>query len=170
MYDQINSVREFLEEAREVLLPPPEGKPPPSFHVVPKNSYSGFRNRPVGKLIDELNSSYSHSNYNSCAVLARRVLEIFLIDSFIKAGSDHLIRDSNGNYGMLAAIISIVKSGNSGFDSYLSRNVKQSYIDKIKEAGDLAAHHRTHLVSRNTIDDLKTPISTIVSDFSAYLY
>lgn len=101
----------------------------------------------VEKIAKQINASYEHNIFDGCAVLMRRLVEVLLILSYRKLGIENAIRDAQGNYQMLEAIICNAKT-NPTLD--LSRNSKSS-LDIFRELGNFSAHkieytcHREYL-------------------------
>lgn len=107
----------------------------------------------------QINGCFNYGFYDGCATLCRRMVESLLIDVFMKTG--HLDKISNGkNLMMLADIIAVAKSGHH---FRLARGTDAS-LDLIKEIGDRAAHHRTHVTTRQDIEQMSVKFRAVVSE------
>lgn len=115
------------------------------------------------KLAREINGSYQYGFFDGCAALCRRMVESLLIECFDVAGHDSAIKTSDGNYRMLAAIITEAKSGQY---IKLSRNAPDA-LDKVKEVGDRAAHDRYYITQPQDIDAIATQFRALITELMA---
>lgn len=128
------------------------------FDLLPKSQTNG-----VGAFFEalgrEINGCYSYEFYDGCAVLCRRMIESLLILTFTNIG--HLDKIQNGkDLMMLADIVRIAKSGQY---IRLARGTDKS-LDLIKEIGDRAAHHRSHVTSRPDIESMAVKFRAVISE------
>jgi len=143
-------------------------------------SFSDLSSLPVGdsvislsinlgsrKILDELrrqiNGSYERGFYTATAVLLRRLAEILLIESFDKAGHLDQARDANGEIVMFSELISRAKSKKY---LQLSRTAPAA-LEKIKDIGDTAAHHRYYVTTKKDIDDLNPGAPRLIAELAA---
>lgn len=110
----------------------------------------------------EVNGAYEYGFYNSCAVMARRLVETLLLEAIDRAGSIASVTDANGNLWPLGDIIATVK-GNKLLR--LSRGVPKT-LDKVKASGDTAAHSRYYSTSQHDIDDLNPGFRHLVAELA----
>jgi hypothetical protein len=118
-------------------------------------------------LAKEINSSYEHNIFDGCSVLMRRLEEVLLILSYQKLGIDGAIRDANGNYFLLEAIVKDAV-GNLKLD--LSRNSKTT-VEEIRKLGNYSAHKITYICRREyikeKIDDYRALIDELLNKSGA---
>ena len=114
--------------------------------ILPKILYESSRGY-VESLSKQINASYEANIFDGCAVLMRRLEEVLLILSYEHLGIASVIRDGNGNYLMLEAI---VKNAESNGTLNLSRNSKKT-IETIRELGNYSAHKITYTCKREYI-------------------
>lgn len=122
-YPELDSESEEVQAADtlDILIPANLLDSPPTYLV---------------RLIQQINASYQHNIFDGCAVLMRRMLEILLIQSYIKLEIDSEIRGANGSYLFLEGISNNAKN-NLTLD--LSRSSK-SNLDAFRTLGNFAAH------------------------------
>lgn len=111
------------------------------------------------ELSREINSSYEMRNFNSSAVIMRRMVESLIIEAYLRSGLADVIKH-NGNFIMLDALIGKAVSGEH-FE--LSRDVK-SALPKIKELGDKASHSRTYILKKVDVDDVALQFRSAVHE------
>ncbi len=109
----------------------------------------------------QINGSYAAGWYDACAVMMRRLLESTIIEAFEARKIDHKIKDGNGDFVQLTALIRaalIEKSWN------LPRNVR-SHIKTLRDLGHNSAHNRYYLAKKVYIDELKPVYRETVEAF-----
>lgn len=109
----------------------------------------------------QMNGSYSAGWYDACAVMMRRLLESAIIEAFEAKKIDGKIKDGNGDFFQLTALIKRAlgeKSWN------LPRNVKKR-IESLRDLGHSSAHNRYYLAKQPYIDELKTVYRETVEAF-----
>lgn len=114
--------------------------------VLPRVRYEGTR-RYIESLAKQINASYEGNIFDGCAVLMRRLVEILLIHSYEKHNIEDEIKDSNGNFRMLEAIIDNAKNNTK---LGLSRNSKSS-IEIFRVLGNFSAHKIYYNCTRDEI-------------------
>ena len=81
-------------------------------------------------------------------VMMRRLLEIGIIEAFEAKGIQHKIKDADGNYFHLSALVDLACAEPS---LLLSRNTKKA-LPKLKEAGHLSAHGRYYTAKPEDVE------------------
>jgi len=102
----------------------------------------------IRSLIKQINSSYENNIFDGCAVLMRRLMEILLILSYEELKIESCIRNGNGDYKPLEAIITDAV-GNSTLR--LSRNSKE-YLPIFRKLGNFSAHKIFYNADRKLIE------------------
>jgi hypothetical protein len=114
--------------------------------VLPEAVWTGSRGF-IETLARQINACYEHNIFDGCAVLMRRLLEVCLILSYQHLGLESEIKDSQGNFVLLDAIVSNAKSNTK---LSLSRNTKTS-LDDIRKLGNFSAHKIHYTCRREDI-------------------
>lgn len=99
----------------------------------------------------QMNGSYSAGWYDACAVMMRRLLESAIIEAFEARKIDGKIKDGNGDFFQLTALIKAALAETSW---NLPRNVKKQ-IESLRDLGHTSAHNRYYLAKQSYIDELK---------------
>jgi hypothetical protein len=99
----------------------------------------------------QMNGSYSAGWYDACAVMMRRLLESAIIEAFEARKIDGKIKDKNGDFFQLTALI---KAALAETAWNLPRNVKK-HIESLRDLGHTSAHNRYYLAKQSYIDELK---------------
>lgn len=137
-------------------------KAPVSDLLISDSIYLGGR-RHLDQVRREANGSYERAFYNAAAVMSRRLTEMLLIEALEKAGAGTRMRDASGN---LLGFSDLMAIGQSGQFIKLSRTAPVA-LQKVKETGDGAAHHRHFLVTKRDIDALNPGFSMLVTELAA---
>ena len=146
-----------LNEKYNPLLDIVEVNDDPS--VLPVELSDGVDRKYILNIIKQINTSYNIKNYDCCAVMIRRLMESLIIEIYVKDKRDAEIK--NGvNFFMLDKLLAHI-NGDSRVS--LSRGMKSS-MDKIKEVGDTASHHRTYITLKKDIDDEKLKIRKTLNE------
>lgn len=103
----------------------------------------------IESLAKQINRCYEENIFDGCAVLMRRLEEVLLIMSYQHLNVDGEIKDSQGNYVLLEAIVSNAKSNTT---LNLGRNSKKT-IEKIREMGNYSAHQIHYQCRREWIQE-----------------
>jgi hypothetical protein len=111
------------------------------------------------RMIRQINGCYDHGFYDGCAVLMRRLLESLLIETFVTHGLVAEIRPNNQFVGL----DSLINKAVAQQAIHLPRGSKD-VMDKVKFAGDTAAHDRTYITTRQDVDDLKAPYRKLIHE------
>lgn len=114
----------------------------------------------VKELFRQINGSYDSGFFDGVAVLARRLMEILLIDCFRAAGADAAITKPDGTFEMLDRIAAVTMSG-----QYLkvSRSGKPA-LDSVKRLGDTAAHSPYHATTKQDVDGVASAFRVLISE------
>ncbi|WP_028574630.1 hypothetical protein [Desulfonatronovibrio hydrogenovorans] len=118
--------------------------------VLPESLYRSTRGY-IEKLADQINASYESNIFDGCAVLMRRLLEICLILSYEKLGIASEIKDSDGNYKLLQAIVSNASVNQT---LALSRNTK-TCLEIFRTLGNFSAHKIHYNAKRADLQAVK---------------
>jgi hypothetical protein len=104
-------------------------------------------------LAEQANDCYRHGWYDACAVILRRLIEILIIECFEKKKIEHVIKDKDGNYYMLEALIKKFRNETAW---QVGRNLRNNFekLDGLKKVGDMGAHGKL-LVSVSHLKDLR---------------
>ncbi len=108
-----------------------------------------------------MNGCYSAGWYDACAVMMRRLLESSIIEAFEAKGLDSKIKDANGDFLQLTALI---KAALAEPAWNLPRNVKKQ-IETLRDLGHTSAHNRYFLAKQVYIDEAKSVYRETVEAF-----
>jgi hypothetical protein len=116
----------------------------------------------VQRIAVQANGCFERGWYDGCAVMMRRLIETLIIECFEKHGLEAQIRDDTDNYVRLADLISRFLAQSW----HISRNTKGSLpkLRGIKDTGDLAAHSRRFLTTRQDIERFATDFRVVVQE------
>lgn len=96
----------------------------------------------------QMNGCYEAGWHDACAVMMRRLLEVCIIEAFEAKAAQQKIRDVNGDYFQLSALIDTLMVEPS---IALSRNAKRS-IPKLRDVGHQSAHGRYFSARQSDIE------------------
>ncbi|MGE0180732.1 MAG: DUF4145 domain-containing protein [Parvularculaceae bacterium] len=109
----------------------------------------------------QMNGAYSAGWYDACAVMMRRLLESVIIEAFEAKKLDAKIKDKNGDFFQLTALI---KGALAETSWNLPRNVRRN-IESLRDLGHTSAHNRYYLAKQIYIDELKSVYRETVEAF-----
>jgi hypothetical protein len=109
----------------------------------------------------QMNGSYSAGWYDACAVMMRRLLESVIIEAFEARKIDNKIKDGNGDFFQLTALIKAALAESSW---NLPRNVRKQ-IESLRDLGHTSAHNRYYLAKQAYIDEVKAVYRESVEAF-----
>jgi len=109
----------------------------------------------------QMNGAYTAGWYDACAVMMRRLLETVIIEAFEKKGLDAKIKDGNGDFLMLTALVNKAPAETTW---NLPRNVKKE-LPNLKDAGHKSAHNRLYLAEKSDIDKIEPAFRESVEAF-----
>jgi hypothetical protein len=140
---------------------PQEGRLPRSSQVVPFSLIRGTRGY-LEKVVHQINGSYENGWFDSCAVMARRLLETLIVEVFEKYGLAGRIQDAKGDFLHLGDLV--VRCLNEPAWN-LSRNTKRA-LPRLKDIGDRSAHSRRYNAHKSDVDaivpDLRITVQELV--------
>jgi hypothetical protein len=140
--------------------PPDEGTLPRSNEVIAFSLVRGTRGY-IEKNVHQINGTYEHGWFDSCAVMIRRLTETLIIEAFEKHGISGNIKDNNGNFYHLSDLIPITINEPTW---NLGRNAKTA-LPHLKNIGDLSAHNRRFIAHRADIEKIIPELRVIVQEF-----
>jgi len=109
----------------------------------------------------QINGAYAAGWYDACAVMMRRLLETVIIEAFEKKGLDESIKDGNGDFLMLTALVSKALSETAW---NLPKHVKKA-LPNLKDAGHKSAHNRWFVAEKSDIDKIEPAFRESVEAF-----
>lgn len=122
------------------------------------NSQKGLTSKLIPELIKEVNFNYRYQNFNSCALICRRICEILVIESLEKYNNDKddsdkiQIENENGYLGFGRLI---GKFKECRFPTV--NKAMKDCLDNVKKYGDIGAHHKFIQVKGKDINDYIKP-------------
>jgi hypothetical protein len=126
---------------------------------IPKEIWDGTRNY-IEKVAVQLCGCWEDHYYDAAAVMLRRLAETLVIEAYERLGRDHEIKDRDGNFFMLGALVDKA-CGNPGLN--LGREAKAGLIE-IKEHGDRFAHNRRINAVRPELERLRHKARVVVEE------
>lgn len=155
------AVAKAIQEDVDVELgPPEEGLVPNSHHVIMSSLTRGSRSYIVS-IANQINGAYENGWYDACAVMIRRFVETFLIETFERHGAAQKIKLSgSGDYMFLRDMINVTLTETAWNPS---RNLKAA-LPRLKDVGDKSAHNRYFVARRGDIQPLLGDIRTVVQE------
>jgi hypothetical protein len=146
-------------ESANLLGAPEEGYPSKTQTVIPMSVVRGTRGY-IEKVANQVNGTYEHGWFDSCAVMIRRLIETLIIEAFEHHGIAHKIKGASGDFFYLSDLISITLSENIW---NLSRNAK-SALPRLKDIGDKSAHSRRFNAHKRDIDKVVSDVRVVVQE------
>ncbi|HEX5440586.1 MAG TPA: hypothetical protein VFW76_06860, partial [Ktedonobacterales bacterium] len=143
----------------EQWLPPAEVQPALKEPVVPSVLFKNARRNYLMRVVHQINTTYQHACYDSCAVMIRRLIESLIIEVFEAKKIDSKIKGPAGEFYMLRDLITATL--NEPWN--LARNAKTA-LGRLKTVGDLSAHSRRYNASRHDIEDFIPDIRIVVQE------
>jgi hypothetical protein len=122
--------------------------------VLPLELFSGARGY-IRKVVVQLNAAYEYSLFDCGSVMARRLLETLIIETYEAKGRQDDLKGADGNFMMFSGLLGVVEADPSVLG--LSRNAKKGLTD-FKKLGDLSAHNRRFNAVQNDIDRIRDGI------------
>jgi len=147
------------EEVDRSLGPPEEGLLAETHRVVPRSIVRGTRGY-IEKVANQVNGCYEKGWYDGSAVMARRLVETLIIETFEHHGIADRIKNAKGEFFQLGDLIDRCVNESKW---NLSRNAKQA-MPKLKGLGDKSAHSRRYLAQRGDIDPLALDIRLVAQE------
>ena len=142
-----------------------KASPLPSEVVVPVDQpvlpHALFRNSrsDIQRVVYQINACYIATSYDACAVMARRLIEVLIIEVYEHNSRGDEVKGKDGNYLMLLGLVNKMLN----HDWNLSRNTKKG-LKELKEYGDLSAHSRRYNAQRSYIDDIVIKLRVVTEE------
>jgi hypothetical protein len=157
--DALKQLRLLIES---VILPKIQGMTaspvPATEQVLPLAVVKGTRGY-LEKIVVQANGCYEHQWYDACSVMVRKLVENLIILAYEAKGEAEEIK-KDGDFLMLKDLIGHLLKKNAW---NLNRNTKK-YLPDVKELGDLSAHSRHYLATKQDVDNIKSGLRVIVDD------
>jgi hypothetical protein len=126
--------------------------------ILPPEWFAGTRFY-LERLAHQINGAYEYGFYDACAVLARRLVESLIIETYIHRGIHQEIRPNNAFF-MLDALIAHIR-GHAVI--VISRNAGRT-MEIIKQIGDTAAHDRAYVTQQRDVDDVTLAYRRLIQE------
>jgi hypothetical protein len=157
-----DAVKELRLLCQSVILPRMESMTaspvPVTEQVLPLAVVRGTRGY-LEKITIQANGCYEHQWYDACSVMVRKLVENLIILVYeLKGEAEEIKKD--GDFLLLKDLIGHILKKTSW---NLNRNTKK-YLPEVKEVGDLSAHSRHYLATKQDIDNIKGGLRVIVDD------
>lgn len=109
----------------------------------------------------QMNGCFTSGWYDAAAVMMRRLVEISIIEAFEAKNIATKIRDADGNYLQLTALINraLAEPGLS-----LSRNAKAA-LPALRDVGHMSAHGRYFTAKKEDVESAKHGCRVVVEEF-----
>jgi hypothetical protein len=108
----------------------------------------------------QMNGCFTSTWYDAAAVMMRRLLEIAIIEAFEAKNLAGKIRDANGNYLQLTALIGVTLAEPT---LTLSRNAKAA-LPQLREVGHMSAHGRYFTAKKEDVESVKSGCRIVVEE------
>jgi hypothetical protein len=126
---------------------------------IPEEIWQGTRNY-IAKIALQMCGCWDHKFYDAAAVMLRRIAETMIIEAYEKLQRQHEIKDADGNYLMLGALVDRA-CGPHGLD--LGREARFA-LREIKEHGDRSAHNRRINAVRAELERIRSGARTAIEE------
>lgn len=114
--------------------------------VLPMDWLNESKRKYLIEMGKQINGTYELTYYDATAILARRMMESLIIEVYIISKREQEIKKNDGSFQGLDVLIGKINS-----DFSMSKN-SLGYMNKIKDAGDTAAHHRSYITKVHDIE------------------
>jgi hypothetical protein len=151
--------RSQIREQLKPILGPSRPKVDQDLGYLPRPVWIKTRGY-IEKICEQLNGCFHFEYYDGTAVIARRLLETLLIESYETLGRADEIRDKDGNYNVLSVI---VRAALSDKGLSLGRDAKKAVI-AIKELGDRSAHNRRFNATKPDLEKIQSGVRCVVDE------
>jgi hypothetical protein len=145
-------------DIRRVSCLPSDVVPPTDQPVLPHSLFRNTRGY-IERIVHQINSTYSTTCYDACAVMVRRLVEVLIIEAFEHHGLQDRIKDSRGEYKMLGDLVPAAQAEQWS----LGRRTKTA-LDTLKTIGDQSAHSRRYNAKREYIDAIVVDLRTAAEE------
>lgn len=109
----------------------------------------------------QMNGCFSQGWYDASAVMMRRLLETVIIEAFENRGIADKIKDQNGHYLQLSALITRALNESTWT---LSRNCRKA-LPALRDAGHSSAHGRYYIARREDLERLRANCRVVIEEF-----
>jgi hypothetical protein len=151
--------RSQIREQLRSILGPSRPKVDQELGYLPRPVWVNTRGY-IEKICRQLNGCFHFEYYDAAAVLARRLLETLLIESYEALSRADEIRDKDGNYHALSVVVAAAL-GDKGLS--LGRDAKKAVI-AIKELGDRSAHNRRFNATKPDLEKIQSGVRCVVDE------
>jgi hypothetical protein len=127
------------------------------------NPKKGLPSTLIPQLIEEVNLNYYYRQYNSCALICRRICEILIIEALeiynnTQDDSNKITIENEQGYLGLGNLIGKFKNCKfKGVDKHI-----KDCLDYVKKYGDIGAHHKFISVEKKNIEEIKPDIDNTI--------
>jgi hypothetical protein len=121
-----------------------------SDELFPREIVAGTRGY-IESVAEQACGSYDLKWYDATAVMARRLLETLIIETYEAHRLDSKIKKADGTFHHLSGLIGILAS-ETQFN--VGRNTKTA-LPRLKDLGDQSAHNRRYLAKKKDLDDIR---------------
>ena len=111
----------------------------------------------------ELNGCFRAAYYNAAAVMLRRLLETLIIEAYEHLHRESEIKDSGGNYFMLADLVERACGERGHHGLHLGRDAKAALKDA-RQIGNWAAHARRFIAHASDLTKLQLGARILVQE------
>jgi hypothetical protein len=155
------TARELLFSLRTTWRTPSIAGPSVGTQLFPLTILDQTRRGYLTSVGRQMNGCFTSGWYDACAVMLRRLVEISLIEAFEAKGLAAKIRDTNGNYVQLSALVSAALAERAWT---LSRNAKAA-LPHLRDVGHRSAHGRYFHARREDIERVRDAARVVVEEF-----
>jgi len=111
-------------------------------------------------IADQACGAYDQGWYDACAVMARRLLEILIIESFESHKLAAKIQKPDGTFFYLQDLVTLTLNESSWT---IGRNVKKA-LPNLKDIGNQSAHGRRYIARKSDIDNIKRELRLTIEE------
>lgn len=114
----------------------------------------------IEKVCVQLNGCFQFEFYDAASVMLRRLIETLIIECYEHLKREHEIKDSDGNYHMLKALVEKAVDG-TGLN--MGRDAKKT-LREVKELGDRSAHNRRYNAIQADLEKIQSGVRVAVDE------
>jgi hypothetical protein len=114
----------------------------------------------IEKVAEQACGSYDQGWYDAAAVMARRLLETLIIETYEAHQLDGAIKKSDGAFLYLGGLVGVLLK-ETRFN--VGRNTKAA-LPRLKDLGDQSAHSRRYLAKRSDLDEIKRDLRVALEE------
>ena len=149
LYNALQIAKDFKSDLLSVNRPPEVVTFEHGVQIIPLNLFNNTRDF-LMKVAIQVNQTYEHACYDSCAVMIRRMLEMLIILTYEHHQIENAIKDNGCHYLMLSGLLPLYTNQK---EWTLSRTTK-NHLPQIKDLGDFSAHRLHYNAQRGDIDKI----------------